>query len=153
MLNSVIHFCQFLFSFKINLLKIFLFTTQNVSFFSLNWWRHGLALRNDESLTLNSLSLSFVNFAISTFASSFACFNFIAFSKKMSHTNESSISNGYSRLLAWSKSFFASPSASRSLWIPSLCDAILKSLYGFFCFDEKWSILDFFYLSSRIPWE
>ena len=49
----------------------------------------------------------------------------------MSHIYESSNSIGYSRLLAWSRSFFASPSASRSLWIPSLCDAILKLFFLF----------------------
>ena len=49
----------------------------------------------------------------------------------MSHIYESSNSIGYSRLLAWSRSFFASPSASRSLWIPSLCDAILELFFLF----------------------
>ena len=61
--------------------------------------------------------------------------NWICVSKLMivfpSHVSKLMLPIYYLRLLAWSKSFFASPSASRSLWIPSLCDAILNSLFLF----------------------
>ena len=73
--------------------------------------------------TLNWASRSLLNCWISSFASSFACLSFLAFTKSEEYLDHFKFYL-FSPLRAASTSFWASFSASRSFWIPSDCDAI-----------------------------